>query len=511
MAGGAAAAPFVQRPAAAQGRRPSLRIGAQGIPGNLEPIELIGNTGNRVANALYDTVIYRDFLSNPQGSGTALKPGIAESWRRLDARTIEATIRPNVKFHNGATVTAEDVAFSLGAEKLWGPKPISPRGPVFSPDFEAVEATGPMTVRFVTKAADVSLEQRLASWVARVVPKAYFLQVGPDGFATKPIGTGPYKLKELRSGESLVLEAHDEYWMGRPTAETVTFVSVPETATRLAGLISGEFDIVTTLTTDALAQLRRQRDVEARGIVIENVHLVTYQCDEPILKDKRIRQALNFAIDRKLMSDALWAGLANVPNGFQFPEYGDVYEPSRIGMVYDPERSRRLLKEAGYNNERIVYRTLPAWYANAVPAAQMVQQFWRQVGVNADIQIFETWQQLLAQPGIQVRNWSNGFQMPDPVTPLTSDWGPTGSVQRQQGWKAPEEYNALIPIIRGSADPAERKRAFQRFIEIWEDEAPGTILYRPYELYGVRKGINWKPVSFEFMELRPHNLGFSPA
>ncbi|MGL5137347.1 MAG: ABC transporter substrate-binding protein, partial [Beijerinckiaceae bacterium] len=326
-----------------------------------------------------------------------------------------------------------------------------------------------------------------------------------------PVGTGPYKLKELRSGEKLVLEAHDEYWMGRPTAETVTFVSVPETSTRIAGLISGEFDIVTTLPTDAIPQLRRQRDVETRGIVIENVHLVTYQCDEPVLKDKRVRQALNLAIDRNLMSQALWGGLANVPNGFQFPEYGDVFEPSRVGLQYNPDRARALLREAGYNNERIVYRTLPSWYANAVPAAQMVQQFWRQVGVNADIQIFETWQQLLAQPGIQVRNWSNGFQMPDPSTPLISNWGPRGDVQRQNGWKPPEEYNALVPIIQGSTDPAERKRAFQRYIEIWEDEAPGTILYRPYELYGVRKNITWKPVSFEFMELRPSNLAFAPA
>jgi peptide/nickel transport system substrate-binding protein len=510
-AAAATAAPLLTRSAAAQGKRPDLRIAAQGIPGNLEPIELIGNTGNRVANALYDTVIYRDFLSNAQGSGTTLRPGLAESWRRLDARTVEVTLRPNVKFHHGETMTAEDVAFSLGADKLWGPKPISPRGPVFAADFDAVEVTGPMTVRFVTKTPDVSLEQRLASWVARIVPKKYFLEVGADAFATKPIGTGPFKLKELRSGERLVLEAHDAYWMGRPTAETVTFIAVPEVSTRIAGLISGEFDIVTTLPADALRQLQRQRDVEPRGVVIENVHLILYQSDEAVLQDKRIRQALNLAIDRKLMSDSIWGGLATVPNGFQFPEYGDAFEPSRAGLSYNPEKARALLREAGYANQRIVYRTLPAWYANAVPAAQMVQQFWKQVGVNADVQIFETWQQLLAQPGLQVRNWSNGFQMPDPVVPLTSDWGPRGSVQRQNGWKAPDEYNALVPTVVGASDPVERKRAFQRLIDIWEDEAPGTILYRPYELYGVRKGITWRPVSFEFMELRPNNLSFTPV
>lgn len=498
-------------PSVAQGRRPELRIAAQGVPSNLEPIELISNVGNRVANALYDTVIYRDFFSKPDGSGTELKPGLAESWQRIDGRTIEIKVRLGVKFHNGATVTAEDIAFSTGADKLWGPKPISPRGPVFSPAFESVEATGPMTVRFVTKSPDVSLEQRLASWMARVVPKAYFLEIGADAFATRPVGTGPYKLKELRSGERVVLEAHDDYWMGRPTASTVTFIAAPEVSTRIAGLISGEFDIVTTLPTDSIQQLRRQRDIDTRGIVIENVHLIFYQSDAPIMNDKRFRQALNYAIDRKLMVDSIWGGLANVPNGFQFPEYGTSYDPARIGLVFDPDKAKALLQAVGYKGERIVYRTLPGWYANAIPAAQMVQQFWRNVGINADVQIFESWQQLLQTPGLQVRNASNGFQMPDPVVPLTSDWGPAGSVQRQSGWKAPEEYNALIPALYGTSDPAERKKIFQRFIDIWEEDAPGTILYRPYELYGVKKSINWKPVSFEFMELRPHNLTFNQS
>lgn len=490
----------------APGRRPTLRVAAQGVPGNLEPIELISNVGNRVAHALYDPLIHRDFFSKPDGTGTELRPGLAESWRRVDGRTLEVNLRRGVKFHNGEEMTAEDVAFTFSEQRLWGARPLSPRGPNFTADFASVEVTGPLQVRFTTRAPDVSLEQRLASWVARVVPRRHYLEVGPDGFATRPVGTGPFKLRELRTGDRVVLEANDDYWMGRPTVDTVTFASVPEVSTRIAGLISGEYDIVTTLPTDALPQLRRHRNVEARGIVIENAHLLVYQCDAPVMSDKRFRQALNFAIDRKLMSDSLWAGLAAVPNGFQFPEYGASYDPARVGMTFDPDRARALLREAGYRGERIVYRTLPAWYAQAMPAAQMVQQFWRAVGIDAHVQVFENWNQLLQAPGMQVRNWSNGFQMPDPVSPLTSDWGPRGNVQRMHGWSPPAEYNDLIATVTGETDPARRRAAFQRFITIWEDEAPGTILYRPYELYGVRANIDWRPVSFEFMDLRPYNL-----
>jgi peptide/nickel transport system substrate-binding protein len=95
------------------------------------------------------------------------------------------------------------------------------------------------------------------------------------------------------------------------------------------------------------------------------------------------------------------------------------------------------------------------------------------------------------------------------VTPLTTDWGPRGAIQTSSKWAAPAEYNQLIEQIRATPDGDERRRQFQRLQDIWEDEAPGTILYRPYELYAARKSINWKPVSFEFMDLRPYNLAFA--
>lgn len=138
----------------------------------------------------------------------------------------------------------------------------------------------------------------------------------------------------------------------------------------------------------------------------------------------------------------------------------------------------------------------------------MMLEMWRAVGLNAEMQILETWDQVLAD-GLQIRNWSNGFQMPDAATPLTSDWGPNGTAQTTHGWQAPEEYNELTARVASLPDGEERRTSFQRMLDIWEDEAPGTVLYRPVEIYGVRRDIAWRPVSFEFMELRPHNLDFA--
>ncbi len=488
--------------------KPTLKIAVQALPVSLEPVNAIGNVGNRISNALFDTLIRRDFFSNDNGSGTQLAPAIAASWHREDERTVTVTLADGVKFHNGRAVTAADVAFSFSKERLWGEKPMLARGPLFSAKFEKVEAVDDRTVRFKTVTADYSLEKRLASWIAWVVPEKEYREMGPDAFGQKPTGTGPYKLVEFVTGDRVVLEAFDDYYLGKPTASRVTFQVVPEVASRVAGLVSGEYDMACALSPDNLAMLTAQPHVEARATQIENVHLYIFQCDAPVVSDRRVRQAMNLAIDRDLLNKALWGGLAGITNGFQIPQYGACYDANRPGFAHDPAKAAALLKEAGYKGEKITFRTLNDYYVNSVAAIQMMMEMWKAVGLNVDMQILETWDQVLAK-GMQVRNWSNGFQMPDASSPLSSDWGPNGSAQKTHGWKAPEEYNILAAKVTSLPDGPERKQAFQRMLDIWEEEAPGAVLYRPVEIYGVRRDIGWKPVSFEFMDLRPYNLKFA--
>ncbi|NPD17453.1 ABC transporter substrate-binding protein [Xinfangfangia sp. D13-10-4-6] len=505
-----APAAFAPAAFAQSAERPELRIAVQGLPVSLEPVNAIGNVGNRITNAIFDTLIRRDFLANDQGSATDLVPAIAASWAREDDRTLLVTIAEGVRFHNGRDVTARDVAFSFSAERIWGDSPMVPRGPLFSAQFESVEAIDDRTVRMRTTAADWSLEKRLASWIAWVVPEKEYREMGPEAFGLAPIGTGPYKFVEFVPGDRVVLEAFDDYYLGRPTASRVTFSVVPEIATRVAGLISGEYEMACALGPDNIPMLSAEPEVEARATQIENVHLYIFQCDAPVVSDKRVRRALNLALDRDLLNKALWGGLAGIPNGFQIPAYGAVYDASRPGFAHDPELARSLLAEAGYAGEQITFRTLNDYYVNSVAAIQMMMEMWKSVGLNVDMQILENWNQVL-EPGLQMRNWSNGFQMPDASTPLTSDWGPTGSAQTLHKWQAPVEYNELAARVASLPDGEERAAAYARLMDIWEDEAPGAVLYRPVEVYGVRRSINWRPVTFEFMDLRPYNLTFDQA
>ena len=505
--GALAAGAALGMPALAQSDRPDVTIAVQALVDNLEPIQAISNVGLRVVNAMFDTLFYRDYLGNADGSGNRILPAIATGIERIDPRRVRVSIRDDIRFHHGAPVTSQDVAFSFGEDRMFGAEPMSPRAAYFAPDLVEVTATNDRTVEFVTAAPDYTMEKRLASWIGWVVPEGPFRDMGLDGFGAAPIGTGPYKLREFIRGDRVVLEANDDYYRGRPTARTISFVVVPEASTRAAGLISGEYDFACALSPEDIALLDRYDDVDARGATIENTHLIVHNQVDNVLADKRIRRAMALCVDRKALNGALWNGLAGVTNGFQMPSQGAAYDPDRPDYAQDIDRAKALLSEAGYTGETITFRTLNDYYVNSLAAAQVMQQWWQEAGLNVELEIKENWGQVTGD-GLMTRNWSNGFPLPDPVAPLTTDWGPDSNVQSNYGWQAPEEFNSLLKTIETSPDGPERTAAFQRALDIFDDEAPGFPLYRPYELYGVRANIEWRPVTFEWMELRPNNLSF---
>src|SRR5690606_14608633 len=155
----------------------------------------------------------------------------------------------DVTFHNGAKLTAEDVVFTFSPERLSGENALLPEGPAYFSVLEAVKAIDDTTLHFITKGPDPLLEQRLASWASWNVNKAdWEAKAAEDGGVPMfPVGTGPYMLDSYRADEAIRLVANDAYFGGTPTAASVTFREVPEPSTRVAGLVSGEFDIITNV------------------------------------------------------------------------------------------------------------------------------------------------------------------------------------------------------------------------------------------------------------------------
>lgn len=489
-------------------RRP-LRIGVNGLPGSLEPINGISNTGPRIINQIFDTLLRRDYFADgAKGDGIRLVPALAESFERIDDKSVRFRLRQGVKFHNGVEMTAEDVAFTFSSGRLWGDEAIKtvPNGRNFSPDWDEPVIEDRYTVVLRTRTPSYLIEKYLGSWLGPIVPKEYYKSLGAVAFGNNPVGTGPYKFQELVANDHVTLAANDDYWGAKAAASTITYQVVSEPATRVAGLISGEYDIITTLTPDDMALINGYDDLETRGTLIENVHMFTFNMNQPIFQNSTLRRALALAVNRPLMVEALWKNNASIPNGFNFPHYGASFDASRKAMEYNIEEARRLVRESGYDGSPISYHTMGNYYANAVPALMMMIEMWKAVGINVEPKIYA--------PGttpkdsdIFIRNWSNGQWLTDGLTTMVSEFGPGRGIQKRWGWKAPAEFNELCNSVARMKDGEERSAAFNRLRDIFEEEAPAVLLYQPYDVYAARKDVQWSPVSFETMEFR-NNLSF---
>ncbi|NOZ38340.1 MAG: hypothetical protein GXP11_09830, partial [Gammaproteobacteria bacterium] len=270
------------------------------------------NFGARVAYSIYDTLVWRDYRTNADGSanadgsGNALVPGLATSWEQVSPTVWDFAIRQGVKFHDGTTMTTQDVAFSINNTYGDGLEPFAASGTIAS-----VVALDDKTVRITTKNPDPALLARMATVMGQIYPQAYYERVGKDGFGREPIGTGPYKWAGRVTGESVRLEVFDDYWGDKPPLASITFLEVPETSARIAGLLTGEYDIVTSIPPNLTRPIDNDPNTETLAVAVENVQMITfrmYKEDRP-QADARIRKAMALSLNRALLADKLWAGL----------------------------------------------------------------------------------------------------------------------------------------------------------------------------------------------------------
>lgn len=491
--------------------RPDLVVAVNTLPGSLESIEEQGNVAVRITYTLFDSLIRRDFLADGSGTSAKLVPGLAESWTRVDDRTLDFKLREGVRFHNGDELTSDDVAFSLVPGRGRGQNPLFGEAKTYMDSISHVIPLDRYNVRIVSKEPDILMEQRIAGYSFWIVNAREYLTRGAADYARKPVGTGPYKVAEWVDGEYLKLVAHDDYFGGRPTAASITYKVVPEVSARIAGLVSGEYDIAVNIPPDQVATIQSYPDLKVERIVLDNSHVLRFFPYGP-LADKRVRQALSLSIDRDLLRKALWEDKNYTPNGHQLPSY-EIWVEDFPGFEYNPDKARALLAEAGYNGEEIVYRLPLNYYLLSLEAAQAMQQMWKEVGLNVALEPVENFDQA-ERAGVHILPWSNTHRFPDPLGSFVPQWGASSAIQKnkkfpERSWRAPQRFNELQQVLLTSMDNAERKQAYREALEIWMDEMPGTILYNPLETYAMRKEINWKPYGLYYMDFRPYNLSFA--
>ncbi|RWG07767.1 ABC transporter substrate-binding protein [Mesorhizobium sp.] len=502
-----AAATMTKLAWAKQDGRKILKIAVQDFRPVFEPMhpQSAANVAYRVDESIFDGLLRLDYLGD-----FGVKPALASSIDQADETTYIVKLRPDVKFHDGTTLTAEDVAFSYGPERLLGDKaPGRQMKDRFLSSLKSAEPIDDLTVRLKTSEPDPVFQKRLATWGGQVISKRAYLAAGSfDNWARAPIGTGPFRVAEVKDKDHVLLKAHDEYWGGKPSLAEVRFILVSELSARVAGLLAGDFDLITDVTPDQIATISKAPGFKVLGgesAVLRNVNLD--MAHNPVLRDVNLRRAMSLAIDRDAITKSLWGEKVSVPLGEQLKYFGDLYDPSRTSPAYDPAKARELLAKSAYKGERIPYRMLSGYYTNELAEAQILVAMWQQVGINVEIEIKENWDQVYQQPGTGLNNDTCQMIYPDPLSVLWRCYGDASSYQAEEKAWSNQEFNELGKRLQSSTDTAERKKVASRMLDIFETEdPPAIVLHTMTNLYGVRSGINWNPYPVANMDLRPNNI-----
>jgi peptide/nickel transport system substrate-binding protein len=498
---------------AAAESRPDLVVAVQKNPPVLEPMRENSNVHSRVVYCIADTLIKIDYKNNLQ-----LTPGLAEEWKRIDNRTIEFSLRKGVKFHNGEELTAEDVAFSFGPERLFNKERGWTFAQMYLGQIEPPEVIDRYTVRISSKKPDPLLEKRFASYMSEIVSKKAFLAAKDwDTWSRAVVASGPYKIVDIKTDDYIKLEAFDDYWGGRPPAKTLTFKVVPEVAARIAGLKTGEYHIVTEIPPDQIESIDKDENCTTVGGPIPSIRSVNFDETNDVLRDPAMRRAMIMAIDRQLIVDSLYHGRTTVPNGFQMKLFGDMWIKNFKAIPYDPEKARELIKKSGYNGETIYYRVLPDYYTLEVATAQILAEMWKSVGLNVKIDMKENWSQILKNDETRhLFNLSNTAYYYDPVGQMWRRLGPQCWVRHEDkyGGKEPvyifdEQFDKWGKILETDTDLGKRREAFKQMLNYVEFKDPAQInLHAMCMFYGKRNEVDWAPYPSEIMDFSANNLSF---
>jgi peptide/nickel transport system substrate-binding protein len=481
--------------------RPMLRVGTQDLASVIDPGRDHGNVGAQLYYLVFDSLVHRD----PTSVAPTYVPALATSWHFVSDTELELSLRPDVRFHDGTVMTAEDVQFSIERLLSGAFAPYeSIRGQFFA-SLERVDVVDDLTVRVVTTRPDPILLTLLSTSQAAIVPKAYVEEIGFEAFALEPIGTGPFRVASFIPRENVTLETFADHWGEAPHVSGVEMRAIPELSTRMTALVNDEVDIVTNIPPDQVNVIGGAPCCELREYLTPIFHVIFYDTHDEVMSDPKLRQAMNLAIDRELLVQALWNGDAVVPGAHQFPQFGDLFDPSLDVVRFDPERARALVAASSYDGQVIPTNTYAAYYTNGALAMQAVAEMWEAIGLDVDLQIRDRG----TSDDMRARIWSNPMYFPDPAGSYGVMWGPTGA--RVPAHWVPEhpEYDAVYERFRYSLDVAERSAAYRELMLIWEEEAPFTILYQPIEYYGVRAGVHWQPLPGHqpyVLDFRAYNL-----
>ncbi|MBI2228193.1 MAG: ABC transporter substrate-binding protein [Deltaproteobacteria bacterium] len=464
-----------------------LVVGIESNPLQLDPRYSTDANGVRIGGLIYNSLLRAD-------ERMRLQPELAERWTAPDPQTYLFDLRRDARFHDGKPLTAEDVRYTY--ESILDPKSRSPKRGMLKP-LDGIDVLGPHRVRFRLSAPHAPF---LEQFTIGIVPVG---SPGAETNAMPPPGSGPFMLESVNSGEKVTLKANPVYWEGKPSLTGLVFKVVPDALVRVLEFKKGAIGFMQNdIEPDVLPWLERNTQASVAAHQGTTFQYIGINLTHPILRQRKVRQALALAIDRDSIIRYVLKDSVTPASGLLSP-LNWAFDESVPQWPYDPQKAKRLLDEAGYPDPdgdgprprfRVSFKTTNIDLRRRI--AEAFKEQLARVGVELEIRSYE-WGtfyndvkkgnfHLFSLAWVGVADPDIYFQLfhSDSVPPIGDNRG---------HYRNPE-IDRLLEAGRAAVDPAQRKIIYGRVQKLLAEDLPYIPLWW------------WKNVVVQ----APHVRGFVP-
>lgn len=466
----------------------TLRFGRTADSLLLDPVLNDSNTDIWILNNLYETLLL------PTDDGAGLKPGLATEWKMSDdGMSVKLKLREGVKFADGAPLTADDVKWSLDRAR----DPANGTWIDFLKSVEMVTVDSPSEVTVKLQRRDPTILPALATFNTAIMPKAQFLaQPGEadadkaKSFAERPVGTGPFMLADWSRNSKMVLKRNPHYWgkdsagVQLPYLDEIQIEIIPDDAARVLKLQAGEFELIELVPFSRVAELKADPSLDmvlfpattTYNLIINNREKNAAGAANP-MNDKRVRQAMNYAVDKDALLKIAMSGIGT-PSGTLFP----ASTPFAIGngvppYPFDLAKAKQLMAEAGYADGFEFAIMTVAGSADDIQLATTIQQMWSQIGIRLKIDLVDmatrTSRYRAGDFDMRSVRWANDINDPSQMA-LYYAYSPTTD-SFHSGYKD-TEVERLFLESQQEIDHAKRGELFAQLQQRYIEAAPIVFL-----------------------------------
>jgi ABC-type transport system substrate-binding protein len=453
-------------------------------PDNLDPANAESNPSEAVNRMMYENIARFD-------EKLKIVPGLATKWEQSkDGLTWTFYLRKGVKFHDGTPFNGEAVKIFI--ERMIGPEKPSRSG-LYTPFVNSVEVVDDYTVKIILKAPFAFFLNNLAHSASGIISPTALKTYGKD-ISRRAVGTGPFKFVEWIHGDHLTMVRNDEYWGGKPKLDKIIVKTVKEDSARVMMLQSGDAQLIVRIPSEDIPRLEKDPNIKLDSTETLRVLFIGINVTKKPLNDVRVRQALNYAVDKEAIVKNLYQGRALVSAGMVGPlTTGYV----RIeGYSYNPEKAKQLLTEAGYPNGFKVKLWSPQGrYPKDFEMAQAIQQQLKKVNIDCTLDTMEWAAYLAATRKPPEQNESELFLIgwaPSTaearwiLAPLftTEQWVPSGN---NRTFFSNKEFDEMVTKFTGATTKTEMDKYLKAAQDLLSKEAPSIPILVTKETIGYSK------------------------